>query len=671
MPIVSYNGESYDCTKAVKGTNYINLYEGDILSVKFEGVVDFSAFTITEGDWSEPAGAEEVRGAASIVDGMLIIDVADETGDGTLIKFCAPCGCDAITAGTKIGDIVYDIVDAAGNIMTGPGGAWVSGAQVALVLSKSTAKAYLQNSATTDSYTRAQSLSDEVRQTLRLGDTATPADAFEKLSNPLNTLAIGDLFHSANNIEEMTNGAFIKMDGRTIDRKNGYPDLADVWELKYRIADPVKVNVTPATISGTTNTITWAQDGGDRYNGVAIGNVYFWISQYGTSTSNTNVLHFCNSEGVVTSLISEKVSRIVECNGYLLAFVLPGSSAYIYVHVYDTSGNQVRKVTLSANKYAAWVGVHIEGNMCFCLARYSTTTYGWYSDDCFATYGTTTWSTATKGSVLTNDPYAMPNIQKGSDGHLYICNQYNTTTPAYQLYVYRSTNSGKSFDLAGTYPSSTTSTQFNDWFIHNGYLYVFAYDSTNGGRLLKIDLATFKLVASSTKISTSSVSILGGFFYDNCLYAHVNYSYGSSQNFKIDLDTMIWEYWEAYIGLVGGDYYNQDYVTRNGEYWILCHDEALVPTNSTDGEAVYYGILVYHIPSHRAVYLTGHPHATTSYNTTDSLHRPFEKADGKLLFPTGYYYDDELRKSGLIELDFNKITLPIQEYSYIKTREVE
>lgn len=182
MPTVTYNGDSFSCTKAVKGADYIDLYSNDVLIVKFGGVVDFSKFTISGGSWSAPAGVEEVRGTATLANGLLTVTVDEEVGDNTVVKFCAPCACSSVTTGVKIGDTTYTVVDASGNVMTGAGsGAWAANAHVALLLSKSTSKAYIQNSAVSDAYTKEQSLSASMRAKLGFDSTATPSHALAKL----------------------------------------------------------------------------------------------------------------------------------------------------------------------------------------------------------------------------------------------------------------------------------------------------------------------------------------------------------------------------------------------------------------------------------------------------------------------------------------------------------
>lgn len=47
--------EPFECAKAVKGEDFIRLYdEGGNTIAAFEGVSDFSAYTIDDGEWEAP-----------------------------------------------------------------------------------------------------------------------------------------------------------------------------------------------------------------------------------------------------------------------------------------------------------------------------------------------------------------------------------------------------------------------------------------------------------------------------------------------------------------------------------------------------------------------------------------------------------------------------------------
>ena len=57
MKVIAY-GESYECTKAEKGSNYIQLYNGEEKGVLFAGISDFSGYSIEGGEWSAPTPTE-------------------------------------------------------------------------------------------------------------------------------------------------------------------------------------------------------------------------------------------------------------------------------------------------------------------------------------------------------------------------------------------------------------------------------------------------------------------------------------------------------------------------------------------------------------------------------------------------------------------------------------
>lgn len=55
MATVTYLDESYSCATALKGSDYVHLLDsnGEMIAA-FDGVKDFSGFSITEGDWTSP-----------------------------------------------------------------------------------------------------------------------------------------------------------------------------------------------------------------------------------------------------------------------------------------------------------------------------------------------------------------------------------------------------------------------------------------------------------------------------------------------------------------------------------------------------------------------------------------------------------------------------------------
>lgn len=58
MPNVTFNGSTYSCTTAYKGSDYIHLLDSNgAMIVAFDGVSDFSGFSISGGSWTTPSDA--------------------------------------------------------------------------------------------------------------------------------------------------------------------------------------------------------------------------------------------------------------------------------------------------------------------------------------------------------------------------------------------------------------------------------------------------------------------------------------------------------------------------------------------------------------------------------------------------------------------------------------
>lgn len=56
------NNEVYECDRAVKGIDYIHLYNnnGNIIA-SFEGIMDFNGFSIENGEWENSTPTQEER----------------------------------------------------------------------------------------------------------------------------------------------------------------------------------------------------------------------------------------------------------------------------------------------------------------------------------------------------------------------------------------------------------------------------------------------------------------------------------------------------------------------------------------------------------------------------------------------------------------------------------
>lgn len=91
MATVTFLGESYECATAIKGDDYIHLLDANgVMIAAFDGVTDFSPFSITGGEWSEPAAASDCHLAVVREDGTVVksdhkfCDLLTTDGDQTI-----------------------------------------------------------------------------------------------------------------------------------------------------------------------------------------------------------------------------------------------------------------------------------------------------------------------------------------------------------------------------------------------------------------------------------------------------------------------------------------------------------------------------------------------------------------------------------------------------------
>ena len=91
MPIVTYNiNEEYSCAKAIKGPDYIHLLdEFNILIVAFDGIVDFSLFSIADGEWCIPVSDDDCFVAVVREDGTVATGSHRCRDIGTSTKSCS------------------------------------------------------------------------------------------------------------------------------------------------------------------------------------------------------------------------------------------------------------------------------------------------------------------------------------------------------------------------------------------------------------------------------------------------------------------------------------------------------------------------------------------------------------------------------------------------------
>ena len=66
---VTFAGEIYNCTRAIRTADRATLYLDDGGTVEFVGINDFSAFSIEGGEWEtpEPTETEQLRADVDFV----------------------------------------------------------------------------------------------------------------------------------------------------------------------------------------------------------------------------------------------------------------------------------------------------------------------------------------------------------------------------------------------------------------------------------------------------------------------------------------------------------------------------------------------------------------------------------------------------------------------------
>ena len=93
MATVTHMGVAYPCSTALKGDNYVHLLNAKgKLIVAFDGVSDFSGFTISGGTWVTPTPEDECY-------------LAVVKDDGTIGTGSHRC-CDIPAALAELGDVV-------------------------------------------------------------------------------------------------------------------------------------------------------------------------------------------------------------------------------------------------------------------------------------------------------------------------------------------------------------------------------------------------------------------------------------------------------------------------------------------------------------------------------------------------------------------------------------
>lgn len=145
---VNIAGESYECTKAVKGPNFVHLYQGDRVILSCMEITDFSIYVLTDGEWSAPdPDPDVIAESPEMIDGAIHITTNKIVGNGTLLKFKAPCGCSEFNGNLKINGSFYTVLDSSGLWVGGKDGLWGHGMLVSFLIDADDGCAVLQNGA--------------------------------------------------------------------------------------------------------------------------------------------------------------------------------------------------------------------------------------------------------------------------------------------------------------------------------------------------------------------------------------------------------------------------------------------------------------------------------------------------------------------------------------------
>lgn len=144
MITVTVGGQEYECSVAVRGDDFIVLYdENQMILASFFHIADFDEFEIEGGDWTPYVRSSIVVRQVSISDGLISFEDYDDIETGTIIRFLAPAASENVTQGISIDGQTYLIVDSMGTTVQGKKNIWANGALVSFMVDKGSRKAYL------------------------------------------------------------------------------------------------------------------------------------------------------------------------------------------------------------------------------------------------------------------------------------------------------------------------------------------------------------------------------------------------------------------------------------------------------------------------------------------------------------------------------------------------
>ena len=78
MKLIVDKAEEIECTKVVKGEDFIDVYDGDNVIWQFGGISDFSGYELVDGEYSSPEPTQLEKMQAQI--DMLMQIVAEKEG---------------------------------------------------------------------------------------------------------------------------------------------------------------------------------------------------------------------------------------------------------------------------------------------------------------------------------------------------------------------------------------------------------------------------------------------------------------------------------------------------------------------------------------------------------------------------------------------------------------
>ena len=335
--------------------------------------------------------------------------------------------------------------------------------------------------------------------------------------------------------------------------------------------------------------------------------------------------------------------------------------------VYDSAGSKLRDITLNPSPSLSVVRAYERDGKVVVVYNQNTDPhliYSYYSTDNFSTYGQSTFDGASylSSRFLVGDQECQTSFSglQEYNSDLYMACYTDTT-----LYLYKSTDWGASWTLAGT--ASGYSKGGKVFLIHQGYIYISGFISGSGSVIYKYSLS---MSLQKTSNFFGTFTDCSGFVRNNKLYLF----YSSPDYLLMDLDTL--EFTSSYFSDGSSSVHPSitngfmDYTTRDGEFYFLASANMTgLSSYETLVEYTYGGLFIFHIPSGRWV-LMFPLYKSTSSSGTYCMCGLCEDEDGNVYFNTGDLIDNTFHNSGIYKFQRSLKKLPYQDYDYLKVKEV-